>query len=370
MRKLLQNSDEFEGSDEESEDMARDVAIARRAHQLGFSHREQAVRNQAVRVIAAHLSTRSAKWAWQRHILYVVQRARDLEAMACAMLNASQLGFSIDEVQSAFALIDPASKPASEPLPDYLREWHAPPHVSLTRYQNHGITEWLPSEVFASVFAVSAPMHSGLISLLEKQGDREHIVEITGRLWAQISADEALTQYVQVEGDRAVSFTIKGQTHGPYKLRGRLVVHDKSLATWTCINLVPAPKPEPKPPAAGTGSGFVFAPPGGSAAAAAAMVALLGAAPTPHASAGDEGLRELLASVVPQPHATLPEHGLTGDAADAAASDGTMFDASELDALFGHSELGAHSSEQAAEIDLERLPLDDLLALVNEGGVA
>jgi hypothetical protein len=342
------------------------------------------------------------------------------------MLNAAQLGFSLEEVQGAFALVDPNVTPDDEPLPDFLNEWYAPGQISLTRFQTHGLTDWRPSPAFESTFQVFGKMESGLISLLEKQGDREHVVDITGRLWGQISAETDVTQFVQVQGERPVTFHMKGTAHGPYRLRGRLVVKDKSLRTWTCINLVPiTPPPTPfeevetEPPIGAQPTG---AQPTGAeqqkqqqalAADLAAQLALVGAGghgvgggaltprtgsvqaygtnylPDPSGSSGqpsggaaastyaahDRSIDDLVASLG-------GAGGSGGDAAGAqherarqqaelamsASQDQVVFNMGELDALFMNSDtdtdamLGAGG---AGDTDDLSVPLEQLLELVN-----
>ncbi|KAJ1622207.1 hypothetical protein T492DRAFT_846479 [Pavlovales sp. CCMP2436] len=256
--------------------------------------------------------------------------------MAIAMLTAAQLGFKMEEVQAAFALVDPSVQPADEPMPDFLDEWYQPDMISLTRFQNCGNTDYRASSAFEGIFGVGT-MQQGMISVLDRQSDRDEVVELTGKLWAQVTAEADVTQYAQAEGERgAVTFTIAGRAHGPFKMRGRLVVRELSLRTWTCLNFLPAPEQRSLTAPAG---GFVASvslqssPLPSPTLPHSLQPSLLPAPPPAAAAAASAEPTRAGESAAPGPEQVLTP--LTAAAAEDGINDSMgVFNASELVALF------------------------------------
>mmetsp|Transcript_17488 Transcript_17488/g.47188 ORF Transcript_17488/g.47188 Transcript_17488/m.47188 type:complete len:465 (+) Transcript_17488:129-1523(+) len=364
------------------------------------------MRTEACRVLTSQLQTREARWAWMRHILYITQRARSIEGMANSFMSAHEMGFTLDEVQSAIQEVDPAELPDDEPLPAFLTEWYTADQISLTRFQNAGCMEWIPSRAFAEVFGVEGKLDAGMINMLESAKDREHIVSITGRLWAQVRSGpeaDALPQHVQVEGDRDLEFTLKkgGKKVGPFRLRGRIVVKDRSLKTWTCINLVPVQRklPSPQPPLMltyPTGlKGEATAPPGWQPSIQVGQLqphndGLVLDVPTPHASNYSPAVSHLHSGTSPtESHArSADDHSKhprsvvapTDDANSGAGAGAAVamdetadefIPLADLDALFtGEDNFDMNMEELQEMAASQELPLDQLLALVTTDGTA
>lgn len=322
------------------------------------------------------------------------------------MMTAHEMGFSLDEVQAAISMVDPEqTEPAFDPLPDFVREWYTGSQVSLTRTQSAGYVEWTPSPAFERLFGLSGKQAEGLITMLDSCEDRKQVVEVTGKLWSQISADspDGVAQHVQYESPREIYISVRGQRMGPLKLRGRLVVRDYSLKTWSCINLAPASTPpllDPPHPVATTappglaasGAAGAPQPPGGGVAGASAQASLARSGSPPMSAAASAADRsdqdsphllgaadaQLLAAAAAaasaadsaMPPAARPDEPVEEaddadeeEAADDAESALPQLTASELDALLGPDGLLQFGTEVT-------VPLDQLLELVSEAEAA
>lgn len=352
--------------------------------QVELCHMNFAVRNLAETILKKSLVTPGAKKAWTRHVVYITQRSRNIgacpvdarraggglppagsltlpspvvraESMAHALLLAKEMGFTMDDVEGAMRVIDPCRVPAPEPLPEFLTEWYVGDQVSLTRVQNEGYMEWLPSAGFERAFGVEGKLDAGMLTMLDNNEDRAELCTITGRLWAQVTDDASpgVAQHVQVEGDKDLFMSVKGITYGPFRMRGRLVVRDQSSRTWTCINLAPASH----------SAGMLRGPSSAGGVMHLDVRASSEARTAPHitpvspGTSGTASFAEVQAVTVP----VVPVVPAKQSSFDA------MFGGLDADrALLEFLDNAESAVDAAMGADAEQLPLEQLLALVQE----
>jgi len=194
--------------------------------------------------IINQLKTPAARRAWFRQVLYTVHRAKSMDAFVRCFSMARAMGMetSYDECMDAAARVDHAHPPQPEPLPPYVLEWHRGPHaITLTRAQNVGCMEWLPSDGFREVFNVRGRLEEGLLNMAVTAEMRTTVYEITGQLWAQVGPESDVAPvYAEAAGDKLIYFRAPdGTAKGPFRLRGRLAAKPQSLVTFTCLSLEP-----------------------------------------------------------------------------------------------------------------------------------